>query len=193
MSRNNQESMTRALEQALAAQDRLHGCTRNQIQQANLIHAVQRTMPASHTEYALAVWAGTRPAAADALVEEYCRRRDGSSSQLFDHPLLSLHGWCMPDTLRLLVFREQLEVLAKQLTGNRDGRGVVRGICRYEVAGKGISQAEFCGLVDPANGLSGGDIALFYDYIRERYAEALPFAWCFTIAERATSNMMASA
>ena len=113
MINNNCHVLTAALEQVLAAQERLHGSVRDESQQSNLFYAFQEIRPNSHTELAFVVWAGSRCQPADSLVDEYCRRREGLPSILFDHPLLSLHGWCMPDTYRLLVFREQLEALAK--------------------------------------------------------------------------------
>lgn len=183
MTRNSRDGLTAALEQALAAQDRLHGSIREEAQQANLIYAIQEIKPSSHTELALAVWAGSRCQPANIIVDEYCLRRTNLPPSLFDHPLLSLHGWCMPDTCRLLVFREQLEALAKQLTGNRDGRDVVRGIYQFEKSIKGISPVEFRKLINPANGLTAEEVTLFYDYIKERYAESLPYVWCSTIVE----------
>jgi hypothetical protein len=179
------KKLTEALEQALAEQDGLHGVVREETQQANLIYALQEIKPGSHTELALVVWAGTRYEPAHAIVEEYCLRRAGRSTSLFDHPLLSLQGWCMPDTCRILIFREQLEALVKQLTGNRDARSVLRGIYKHPVAEGCLSFATFQQLITPDNGLSDNDVRGFYVYLKERYAEALPYAWCSAIVERA--------
>lgn len=190
MIRHSRDKLTATLEQALAAQDRLHGTVRGEAQQANLMYAIQEIRPKSHTELAFVVWAGTKRQPANSMVDEYCRRREGLPSMLFDHPLLSLHGWCMPDTYRMLVFREQLEALAKQLTGNRDGRDVVRGIYQFEKSIKGISPVEFRKLVDPANGLRAEVVTLFYEYIRERYPESLSYVWCSTIIERTHNSEM---
>lgn len=208
MNKQSRYELTTKLERVLATQDRLHGAVRDEAQHANLIYALKEIRPGSHTEFALVVWAGTRHVPVHEIIEEYClrradespgvcfynphditdkycRHRVGRSSRLFDHPLLSLHGWCMPDTYRLLVFREQLEALAKQLTGNRDGRDIVWRINQYEKSIKGISPMEFRKLIDPVNGLTAADVTLFYDYIRERYAASLPYVWCSTIVELA--------
>jgi hypothetical protein len=185
---DSHQGMTIALEQALAAQDRMHGTVREESQQANLIYAMQEIRPANHTELAFVVWAGTRHGFSQPIVDDYCHRRAGLPSSLFDHPLLSLYGWCMPDTSRILVFREQLEALAKQLTGNRHGRDIVNGIYQNERSIRGISPLDFRGLIDPVNGLAEAEVSQFYDYLKERYAESLPYVWCSTIVERAVQT-----
>jgi len=179
-----------SLEQALAAQGRLHGVEREVVQRENLIHALGEIRPTRHAEYALTVWFGTRYEPVQDMVHDYCLRRAGLPIMQFDHPLLALHRWCMPDTCRLLVFREQLEALATQLTGNSNGLNVVRGIYRCRGYSDGISPDEFREMIHPDNGLTDGESALFYNYLGERYCDSLPFTWCSTIAERATSSML---
>lgn len=92
----------------------------------------------------------------------------------------------MPDTCRLLVFREQLETLVRQLTGGLDGQKVVRSISKFRGGDEhGISQNEFRAMVTPDNRLSDKEITLLYDYHGERFAESVPHIWCSTIAELA--------
>jgi len=182
---DNLQQIAGTLEQALAAQGRLHGVEREMVQQENLIHALEEIKPARHAEYALAVWFGTRYEPVHDRVNEYCRRKEALPILQFDHPLLALHGWCMPETCRFLVFREQLEALAKQLTGKSDGRSVVRGVYRHCSLSDGISIEAFRVMIDPVNELSNDESTLFYNYLRERYGESLPYTWCSTIAEKA--------
>jgi hypothetical protein len=51
------------------------------------------------------------------LADEYVRRRDQEPSRLFDHPLLELRTWGLPDTRRILIFREQCVALVQELVG----------------------------------------------------------------------------
>jgi hypothetical protein len=50
------------------------------------------------------------------IVEEYVRRRNGNRPLMPDHSILSLEGHCMPQTYRLLIFREQVTKLLETLT-----------------------------------------------------------------------------
>jgi len=50
------------------------------------------------------------------IVEEYVRRRNGNRPLMPDHPTLSLEGLGMPETYRLLIFREQVTKLMETLT-----------------------------------------------------------------------------
>ena len=50
------------------------------------------------------------------IVEEYVRRRKGDRPLMPDHPILSLEGLGMPETYRLLIFREQVTKLIETLT-----------------------------------------------------------------------------
>jgi len=50
------------------------------------------------------------------IVEEYVRRRKGDRPLMPDHPTLSLEGLGMPETFRLLIFREQVTELIETLT-----------------------------------------------------------------------------
>lgn len=59
-------------ENTLADQDRLHGAVREEVQQVNLVYALQEIRPTSHTELALAVWAGSRLRQANVVIDEYC-------------------------------------------------------------------------------------------------------------------------
>ncbi|GFE60784.1 hypothetical protein [Geobacter sp. AOG2] len=181
----NRNALLAGLESSLEEQGRLHGCTRNDVQRGNLKYAFQEVVPATHTEGAFVVWAGTRCQPAHDVVDEYCRRKAGQESRLFDHEVLSLKGWCQPDTQRILVFREQIESLVKELSGNGDGKTIANGIYRFCETGAGTSLDEFMGMVISKGELSAGVISDLYDYIKERYASSLPYAWCSTIVERA--------
>jgi len=189
MDRGKIQEIAGALEQALAAQGHLHGIERETVQRENLIYALQEIRPVRHTEYALTVWFGTRFEPVQDKVSEYCLRRAGLPILQFDHPLLTLNGWCMPETCQFLVFREQLKVLAKKLTGKSDGRSVVRGVYQYCSLSDGISLEEFQVMIDPVNELSNVEISGFYDYLRAQYGESLPYTWCSTIAERALQTL----
>jgi len=177
------------LELSLEEQGHLHGCTRDDLQRGNLQYAFQEISPATHTECAFVVWAGTRCQPVHDVIDEFCRRKAGQEPLLFDHEVLSLKGWCQPDTQRILVFREQIESLVKELSGKGDGKAIASGIYRFCGVGTGISLDEFVGMVTSKGELSAGGIADLYDYIKERYASSLPYAWCSTIVERALNPM----
>jgi hypothetical protein len=176
------------LERSLIEQDRMHGCTRDDIQRENLEYAFRKISPSTHTESAFVVWAGTRCQPVHDIVDEYCRRRLGLAPIMFDHDLLNLRVWCQPDTHRILIFREQLESLVNELTGRSDGQRVTYEIYRHETNGDSISLDKFASLIDAdAYKLSHEEIAAFYHNIRDSYATSLPYTWCSTIVERAIS------
>jgi len=81
--------------------------TRNMAE--NLSYAFATINPQSFDEFTFV--ATCRGNASREFADEYVRRKNGRIPQLPDHPLFSL-DWCiMPDTKRILVFREQIESL----------------------------------------------------------------------------------
>jgi len=50
------------------------------------------------------------------IIDEYARRKNGKKPKAPDHPILALKEWGLPDTQRILIFKEQVVALLKQLT-----------------------------------------------------------------------------
>jgi hypothetical protein len=173
------------LQQALHDQGCRHGAPLVEENRANLRHAFRVIRPATFTEAALVVWAGSQLEDVSGLVHEYCRRRGGQPPQLFDHPVLTLADWCQPETRGILVFQEQLQALSKELTSLDLTRDIYRGD-----DGTGCSPGHFASFLRPRyrETLTGGEIMELHRYIREMAGIAREFAWCAGIVERAVKG-----
>lgn len=171
------------LMQSLAAQGSLHGVSMTQEEIDNLNYAYRVVKPATHTEAAFVVWAGSQLQSVTSLVDEYCRRRNSEPSQMFDHSTMKLKGWCRPDTHRILVYKEQFEALSQELTG----RDVAYNIYQGEFDSTRYSFDRFC--IDLKqeykDSLNQDEIDGLYRHIKQMYRLTRPYSFCSTVAERA--------
>lgn len=151
----------------------------------NLTYAYRLIAPVTHTECAFVVWAGNQWQDITNLIDEYCRRRRGEPSQMFDHNLLSLETWCQPRTERIFVFREQLQALSKELTGLDIAFKIHNG-----TSGSGCTLEMFYERLCPyyKETLSQKMIEEFYQYIRCMYATSREYSWCSALVESAACN-----
>lgn len=83
----------------------------------NLTYAFENIRPTTHQELAFVVACGSQIMPYTHIVDEYIRRKKGYVSQLPDHPILTLNAYCVPDTQRILVFKEQILALLRELSG----------------------------------------------------------------------------
>lgn len=164
---------------ALSSQSQLVGCSFEAENRRNLDIAYQMVNPKSHTEAAIVAWAGSQFQFVGPIVEEYCLRKKGLPTNLYDHPVLSLREWCCPETLRILIFQEQLECLTRELTARNH---VASNICAMKISLEELKEM----LTAPYRGtLAPNDVRELYKLITERYATSRSFSWCSTIVERA--------
>jgi len=68
---------------------------------------------------AFVVACGTPRTALNHIVDEYVRRRKGEKSQLPDVEMAPPEVMGLPDTQRIIIFREQLLSLLRELTGGK--------------------------------------------------------------------------
>jgi hypothetical protein len=169
------------LREALDTQGGLHGYPLSAENCDNLGYAYSVIVPQTHTEAALVVWAGSQYESVVQLIDEYVRRRSGQASRLFDHPVLALSDMCQPETRRILVFREQLKALCRELTT----RDVAERICRGDEE-RNCSLEMFSEYLRPLykKSLLAGEVEVLHRYIREMYATSREFSWCATVVDR---------
>lgn len=174
------------LKRALCDQDRRWAGYTDPEQIENLIYAYHAVKPWTFTETALVVWAGSQFQSAAPIIDEYCRRRRKEPPQLFDHPVLALTDWRQPQTRRILVFREQLERLALELTG----RDIARDIYQSVVAGREYNFEKFCKQLRPTykDVLSGEEKKELYRYLQTMYGPARHYSWCASLVEQALTG-----
>ena len=105
---------------------------------------------------------------------------------MFDHPALELKSWCRPETQRVLIFREQLESLVKELSGRVEASDTYR----VEAGTERCSPAMFYESLRPSykESLSAREIKGFYRYIQSMFATSRPYVWCSTLVERAIAG-----
>lgn len=178
------EQLECALTKAMNSDGRLD---RTEVDRQRLAYVYELMQPASHTECCIVVWAGFHENPdRTALVKEYCRRRNHEPSGMFDHPALALESWHLPDTQRLLVFKEHLYCLVQELTGFSDGRKIVRGIYQGE-SHEHIGFDAFLVMCTEAwrSELSVLELKSLYALIHDRFAVSLHYYWCSSIVENA--------
>lgn len=152
----------------------------------NLSYAFAAINPQSYDEFTFVTtcrWNASRE-----FADEYVRRKNGRTPQLPDHPLFSLH-WClMPDTRRILVFREQIESLFTVLMAPQK-RG--ESLYRYQFIRDELSFGDFMTRVNVRykTALSREELKTLYEGIR-RYAPcACPYIGRSAIVSHAFSKL----
>lgn len=162
---------------------RSHDCGMDERQKANLRYAFSKIEPSNHLEETIAVACGVSCMTELDVVDDYVRRKNEEAPQLPDHPVFALAAWAVPDTRRLLVFREQVEALLGELTGTslREGRELCKKILK-----PGIEKSELIAMLsdkyremDPREIGAICDAALFYA------PYTISYQWCSTIVDRA--------
>lgn len=155
----------------------------------NIKYAMNCIQPVRHQEYAFVVWCGTRPEPVTQWVDEFVRRRAGNLGQMPDYSMLNLSRWCVPESYRIPVYREQFQALIKELTGNGSpakASDVLTEIYQSKIQGKG-SYDYFHDLLNDTwkNALTETDKVQLFEIIQDSYPRSSKYAWCSTIVERA--------
>lgn len=151
----------------------------------NLKYAVTKIEPKTHQEIAFVVAIGMSGQKLSYLVDEYVSRRNGGPVSLPDHSILALEGYCLPDTQRLPIYREQVNALFLEL--------IDHAMSERKMLWQGMRVRKV-------------SVSEFHEHLREPYHSRLtevetialyeamhiflnvgmrPYAWCSTITERA--------
>lgn len=171
-----------ALVAVLREQAALYDCPLEREEIAGLDRALAEVRPRSHVEAAFCVRCA-RPYPTAELVDEFVRRRRGGPPELPDHLVLALEGWGLPETQRMLVFREQLETLFRELTGLGPAAALRlhHQIWRRRA---GIEELR-AALGDRWRGLGAEELQVVFDAIRTYQGSAMRYTWCSTLVDRA--------
>lgn len=123
------------------------------------------------------------------IIEEYVRRREGGKPLMPDHSILSFEGLGMPQTYRILVFREQVTKLMEALTSLPSDKS---DRLRKDLLARriNVTSAQFRGLVSPEHkDLKKRDYAVidwnlnvFISYF------GLSYVWASTMVSRAEKS-----
>jgi len=105
-----------ALIQVMKDQASKHDYTIYPEQINNLSYAFKKIKPANHQEMAFAVAYSGPIYSQKYVVDEYLRRKNGKQSKGPDHPILALDNWCVPNTYRIIIFKEQIHALCGEVT-----------------------------------------------------------------------------
>ncbi|MGV1098744.1 hypothetical protein ACUUL3_04960 [Thiovibrio sp. JS02] len=164
-------------------QGRLHSCEYCDEERDNLRDACNAVSPTNHEELAFVAAIGPKLHCQN-LVNEYVRRRDGQQSKIYDHPLLALETWGTPDTHRILIYREQILALIKELTG-------VSSLVALSLFYKSLQSKpdappwgaeQFSAKYQ---NLPSEEVDSLHELIRYYGQRSMPYAWCSTMASRA--------
>lgn len=85
-----------------------------------MTYAFNQIKPTNHQELAYVVACSICLLPLDLvkiIADEYVRRRSGEKAALPDHPILDIKEYGMPDTYRILIYKEQMEALLRKITG----------------------------------------------------------------------------
>ncbi len=115
----NHKPNTDALERLIAAIS--HQCaindtllTEEDIQA--MTYAFNKIKPQNHVEYAVVTACASRYLYNTGLIDEYVRRKNGNTPELFYHPVFDLEKRCLPNTYGILFFRDQAICILQELT-----------------------------------------------------------------------------
>ncbi len=210
----DERSLTRALIRVMNEQGLYDDYAISLEQINNLRYACKSIKPSSHQELAFVVACGMSHQPLNSLIDEYVRRKNGFSSKLPDHEMLALKEWGLPDTHRILIFKEQIKALIKNLiwrdnnsaneeqlksSGRKEKGNLSSGIqtmtltekrnfLYYGSLRRSLTYSDFFEALSTNKQLIGdAELKKIYDALLY-YGKAgcRPYAYCSTMAERAT-------
>jgi len=161
--------------------------TLSQMQISNLDYAYDQINPANHQEMAFVVACSMSKEPRNDVVDEYMRRREGKESLLPDHPLMALETWAMPDTQRVLIFKEQLQALLKILTGSEYSVSLLQ-LYRLTFQKDNLHE-KFVGLLleEFRKRLTRKEITTIYEAFEYYFPKIRSYYQCSTMVTRATA------
>lgn len=160
---------------------------------ANLVYAVKQIQPTNHQELAFVVACGSQHESCDAVVDDFIGRRAGRVAILPDHPLFGLQKWDMPDSQRILIYREQIEGLLIELTAchRKDVSALFYRLLRSKCKLDNFTKNNFIDTVCKEYRLllSDNELGVIYNAIFCNIPSSRYYYWCSTIATRAEMLM----
>ena len=164
-----------------------HRMRRNDVfhdeQKANFLYAFDKIKPLNHLEETIAVACSMSCQPVCDMVDEYIRRKHGISSRLPEIPIHSLNNWGVPDTYRVLIFRDQINALISEITGQT--LRASHNICNEIMCGH-IKDTDFASyLSDKYQWFSRDDVTAVYDAVVYFAPTGRPYTWCSTMVDRA--------
>ena len=180
---NESTERIQALTNVIEELYREHDSRMDEREKANMSYAFSKIEPSNHLEEAIAVACGVSCMTELGVVDDYVKRKNGEAPQLPDHPVFALKAWAVPDTRRLLIFREQVEALLGELTGTslREGRALCKKLLK-----PGIEKHELSAMLrDTYREMNPRDIGMICDAALFYAPYTISYQWCSTIIDRA--------
>jgi len=173
------------LTQVMKEQEAKHDCTMLPGQINNLTYAFKQIKPACHQDMAFVVACSMSFYSMKHVIDEYSRRKNGEQSKAPDHPVLALEKWGVPNTYRILIFKEQIHALFRELIVNTPPN-IIR--LWYDILNKTINCEDFYELLTEKyrNQLSKDEVKIICEallYVTR--GGCRPYTWCSAMASRA--------
>lgn len=150
----------------------------------NFNYAYYNLRPTSHVEMAIIVCLSIRPIPIMMFVDEYVMRRDTGVAFFPDHYVFGIEPISMPDTKRIIIFKEQIVALYRELSGmslsKRETmeRGFRRNEINIEIFYDNLSKYY-------KSIFSDNDVHAIYHAIEFYYKFGFrPYVYCSTVASR---------
>jgi hypothetical protein len=154
-------------------------------EEENLRYAYEQINPQNHQELAFIVACGSHVKPLAHIVDEYVRRRKGEESLLPDAEMAPAIVTGVPDTQRILIFKEQLISLVDELTS-------LDGAYNQMIFEKILNKEETLDIF-----IAESLLPIYRDHFERDYVKSLydailyygpicrSYVWCSTVANRA--------
>ena len=188
----SQQRLINNLIKVLNEQGSYYGWEIDEVNISNIKYAVEKIKPSNHQALAFVVACGDQDQSSMHIVDEYVRRKKGKISILPDHPVLILEDWGLPDTQRMLIYREQVEALIEDLTNlGRPSSKFFSLENKLRLAEHFSGKFVYNKLVEELNEyyqkrLSDNEIEIIYQALVFYIKIKRPYVWCSTMATRAS-------
>jgi hypothetical protein len=188
----SQQRLINNLIKVLNEQNAYYGDQLDTTQISNIKYAVAQIKPSTHQELAFVVACGDQRQSSMPIVDEYIRRKNWKTLTLPDHPVLALKGFGLPNTQRILIYREQVEALIEDLTNlGRPSSKFFSLENKLRLAEHFSGKFVYNKLVEELNEyyqkrLSDNEIEIIYQALVFYIKIKRPYVWCSTMATRAS-------
>jgi len=188
----HQKKLTNAITNVLKDQATLHDDFMQEGQIKNLNYAINKIAPANHQELAFSVACSMSAISAKPIIDEYVRRKKGGKPILPDHQILNLCAWCVPDTQRILIFKEQANALIKELSGKNGewySREVIMGVWGWK---GNLNIQEFKDIIadNHRKQLNDNEIKIIYEAILYmKHFGYRSYTWCSAIVSKTQTQL----
>ncbi|MFC1670050.1 hypothetical protein ACFL20_06615 [Spirochaetota bacterium] len=157
----------------------------------NLRYAIDKICPENHDEMTFAVACSIPFSPMNYVVDEYTRRKNGKNPSGPDHPILELKKWGVPNTMKIIVFKEQLKSLMREVI-DYDKCDHSPISFSWSIKTNKLTINEFYEMINEKYKieLDKTEVKTIYCAISYFYhSGVIPYAWCSSMVNRAFGLM----